>query len=361
MNRRSGSALAVGGLAVLAIGWFVRMRDSGGPSVPPTPVASHPAAPEPGAPDHGVPETVRTMIERVAGGEFPEEMVDRSADFRALRGEAKDRAADNPAAALAWALALPPDDAPFAARQVLDRWTAVDPAAALDAAEAIDGTIPGLRDQAVVGVLSGWAGSDPAAAWGALAAVEPPEVRTLVQAQIGISWALADPAAAADALHQASDQAGDGGDVTHLLPGLGAAANSLAAVDAEGAVAWASTLPANATRPAMVGAVMRRWADTDPLAASTWLAEQEPGNTRDAGAEAIAQAITQSDPERAAVWAQTIAEPARRSAALAQVAATWLQIDRPAAETYLNESPDISPEQRQAVLAVQDAIDTIPR
>ncbi len=360
MKSRSALAFVVGGLAVLAVIWFLRSHEPAPDEVAATgPAAAEPAPAAAVEQPPAVPEDVRRMVERVAAGELPEEMVDRSADFRALQAEANERVADDPAAALAWALALPPDDALFAARQVLDRWVTTDPAAALAAAESIDGAIPGLRDQAVIGVLSRWGATDPASAWGAAAAIDPLQVRALAQTQLGLSWVMADPAAAAVGLREASIAAGDGGDVTHLFAGLGAAANALADVDPEGAVAWAATLPDNAARPALYGAIVRRWSDIDPVAASTWVAEQDPGASRDAGSEAIAHAIMHSDPERAAAWAGDIADPGRRSSVVAQVAASWFQVDRAAAESFLANSPDLSAEQRESIAAVQDAIDSI--
>jgi hypothetical protein len=82
---------------------------------------------------------------------------------------------------------------------------------------------------------------------------------------------------------------------------------------------------------------MSSWANGDATAAGQWLQTLPAGATREAAVLSYVECIVSSSPELAAPWVETLTDPIRRNSQIEYVAGQWLQLDRPAAETWLNK------------------------
>lgn len=95
-----------------------------------------------------------------------------------------------------------------------------------------------------------------------------------------------------------------------------------------------------------------RWAAADPVAAALWVNQAEPSPELDLVAASIA---TRPEviryPGVSLKWAENILEPKLRSRVLASVIHQWANTDPSTAKRYAEESPNIRPEERAAVLS----------
>lgn len=230
------------------------------------------------------------------------------------------------AAALRWLDQWPEDAARVeAARRIALRWAQTDPAAAARFAQA---QRPGSAPSEVFSTIAMfWAGRDLSAAW---------------------QWARHLPAgprgsAAATLVHATVAQQGPA-ETARLVGQLPADAQAEAVQQL--AVRWTEREPAAAAAwawslgehsPAALVGVISKWSAIDASAASHWLAAQSPSTARERAAEAMISQSINGSPEVAARWVASVADPARRSQAMVDVARSWIRVNRPAAEAWMTQ------------------------
>jgi len=90
--------------------------------------------------------------------------------------------------------------------------------------------------------------------------------------------------------------------------------------DVRSAFAWASTLPDNATRFALMPTVIRRLAIIDPGQAADWLNQHDPSPKMDQSIVAYIQAIQRVNPQAAKGSAASISDPQLRAQIEAELA-----------------------------------------
>lgn len=185
-------------------------------------------------------------------------------------------------------------------RLVAQHWAADDPAAALAWAESL---APGrMQREGLQGALFGWATRDPRAAWAWLAG--RPEVDPWLAESVFAAWATSAPrdaAAAAARLEAAALRA-------HAVPSV---VDRWLAQDPAGAAAWVDALPPGAERDAALLRVIDASGLDDPT--SAWgraLSIANAGLRRDALGTAFAAMIA-SDP----AWAGTVLQQSGLTAA----------------------------------------------
>ncbi|MBV9009656.1 MAG: hypothetical protein JO354_10910 [Verrucomicrobia bacterium] len=119
--------------------------------------------------------------------------------------------------------------------------------------------------------------------------------------------------------------------------------------DPKGASEWAATLPAD-VRQQSLGAAVTYWASSDLTAAGEWV-NSLSGAPRDEAATAYTYTLLRKDPASAAAWAVTINDPVARNSALQTVALQWLHKDAQQAAAWI-QSTALPDDQKQRLLAL---------
>lgn len=96
-----------------------------------------------------------------------------------------------------------------------------------------------------------------------------------------------------------------------------------------------------------------QWVSADPVAAMKWMERLEPGEAFDTAAAAVATLVdlVQRNPDVALSWARSIKDPARRSSTVAEIVRQWSMQDPAGARRHAELTPDLTEEERRAVLA----------
>lgn len=160
-------------------------------------------------------------------------------------------------------------------------------------------------------------------------------------------WSAENPASALAAIQE--------------LPESGARFEALEAIAAQrvrsdpaGLVATLRQLPAGADRSVILAQALRGWVRQDPKTAAEWIDRLEPSSELDAGAAAVAGAtqnqLDDRSPKVALSWASSIVAPELRSRTVTSVVQTWATTDPTAARRYAEESTDLLPEDRAALV-----------
>ncbi len=89
------------------------------------------------------------------------------------------------------------------------------------------------------------------------------------------------------------------------------------------ALAWADSLVDPAARTAAYSGTFDTWAYHDPAAAATWLMDREPGAERDAATLPLVRRLGDSDPEGGWAWAAAIGDPALQTEARIAALRAW--------------------------------------
>ena len=95
---------------------------------------------------------------------------------------------------------------------------------------------------------------------------------------------------------------------------------------------------------------MGSWAEQDLVKAGSYLDKLTPGSTRDSAVLGYTQKAVVTDPEGAAMWAATIAEPARRETALAEVVQRWKMQNAADADAWLAQTTALSAEAKAKII-----------
>ena len=280
--------------------------------------------------------------------------------------------ASDPAAAIAWAEALPDKEKQKDALKEILQGAArrdVDGAIALARAHApellTDGSLAsaiddslGKRDpghNARMLVLLGatgqlrsaagqWAEKDPAAAsqW----AQDLPDEKQRTEAMRGI-WERLVREHPDEAAAQLSKNAAD----APFIEGSGKnITEKITEKDPQQAVRWAAALQQPGARKEAFAALGDYFGGRDPIAGGEWLNTLPAGAERDGGIKSFVGRAVSGHAEDAAEWATAIDETAARRSALDATIGLWCKDNLAAALEWLQTSPRISEEDRQALL-----------
>lgn len=247
-------------------------------------------------------------------------------------------------------------------------WAKLDPQAALDWAQGLDG-----RDKrsALVSVLGEMATSDPAEAASVASGLEGDD-RNRAYSEIAEKWAQSDYASAEawintltgedkqDAMASAigvlakSDPVGASVKVAAMTNG-GEKERAIRDV----ASSWAREAPADAAEWVAAqsdGAdgmrnVMATWAGQDAPAALSFIESQPQGEIRDSATQAYLWTDRSMEPSQSITLAETITDDRDRSRAVGMTASRWMREDEAAATAYVEQSTAISDDIKKRILS----------
>lgn len=156
---------------------------------------------------------------------------------------------------------------------------------------------------------SKWASFQPERAAEAAATIEDPGVRALALHGVIGGWADANPA---------------------------------------GAVQFATQLPNDGEKSALISQSLLRWTKTDLKAASDWINNHELGTAMDQGISSVANE-DYIKPDVALSWAESVVNPKLRSETLASVLRRWATTDLAAAKQYAETTKNLLPDDQQEI------------
>jgi hypothetical protein len=239
-----------------------------------------------------------------------------------------------------------------------------------------------------------------------VASLPPGGERNLVQQNITVQWAAADPRAAARyasehrleeqgfmegiAFYWAAEDAREAFEWAQTLPeggtknkvihtvaaklaarDLPAAANAVfslpaesqaaaavqvarrwAASDLRGAAAWASQLPQQEAQVDAFRNIAIDAAARDLVQTARWLETIPKGEARDVAVSEFSRAAADADPAGAVAWASTIADESTRTDDLNKILSKWMSRDKPAATQWIRSTAALPMEVKQGWLGV---------
>jgi hypothetical protein len=226
---------------------------------------------------------------------------------------------DRPAA-LAWAQALPADNADArnsALSRILSDWTPNDPASAAAYVQTLitDASFGGLADQ----VINSWGRSDPQAALAWVESLPPGSAQNQAMQTALAQLANVNPQAALDAAGQLTGGTKDRAQTNIFDTWSGEQpAEAAAALTSMNGTYFSGT-----TLNTVTATVARNWLNQDPQAATQWINTLPPGASRDNAVEQIISTVGQNDPASTLAWALSIGDPSARNAQVVQLATQW--------------------------------------
>ncbi|HEU6449755.1 MAG TPA: hypothetical protein VFV23_15100 [Verrucomicrobiae bacterium] len=173
-----------------------------------------------------------------------------------------------------------------------------------------------------------------------------PQLRTEWLAAAYGSWANYQPQTAAASASGIADE-------TARADALNAVISTWGPIDPEGLADFAeNNLPAGDQKTRALSQALIFWASSNPLAAANWINHLGPSSDFDSGEAAIAtQQQVMQQPSVAINWAESIRDPDLRSHTVAAVVETWLLSDSADAINFVRTSTDLSPSDREELLA----------
>lgn len=306
-----------------------------------------------------------------------------AADYLMAKGESKDFisadsmvlmswGASDPAAAIAWAEALADKEKQKDAIKEILQGAArrdVDAAIALARVHApellTDGSLASAIDDSLGkhdlehnahtlaslgatyqlrSAASQWSEKEPAAArqW----AQDLPEEKQRAEALKGI-WEQLVQKHPDEAAAQLSKDAADAPFIEGSSKSI---IEKLTEKDPQQAVRWAAALQQPGARKEAFGALGDYYGGKDPAAGGQWLNTVPEGVERDRAIKGFVERAKSGHAEDAAEWATAIQDTEARRSALDATLGTWCKADIAAAIEWLQTSPSISEEDRQAIL-----------
>ena len=247
-------------------------------------------------------------------------------------------------------------------------WAKLDPQAALDWAQSLDGRD---KSSALVSVLGEMAAKDPAEAASVAAGLEGDD-RNRAYSEIAEKWALSDYSSAEawintltgedkqDAMASAigvlakTDPVGASQKVASMSDGrekeraIEDVASSWARQDPAAAAEWVAGQSDGADG---MRDVMATWAAQDSAAALTFLESQPQGEIRDSATQAYLWTNRSMAPTESLPLAETITDERDRSRAIGMTAMRWMREDEAAATAYVQQSTAISDEVKERILS----------
>jgi hypothetical protein len=118
------------------------------------------------------------------------------------------------------------------------------------------------------------------------------------------------------------------------------------------AVEIAMSLSDSAAQIQLMRSIGSRWGRVDAPGASEWLATLPTGPLRDAAVGEFVRGAFATDPAAALTWASAISDEGKRERRFDEYFPRWIEKDRAAAETWLNQSHRLSPDDRDALRAM---------
>lgn len=259
------------------------------------------------------------------------------------------------------------------AEVIAREWAKLDPNAALEWANSLDGRD---KSSALVSVVSEMATGDPAGA-AALAAGFGEEEQSRAYREIAEQWARQDFSEAEAWIATLSGEAKQGA--------LGSAIEVLAVNDPQGAAAMLAQMESGRSKDRAVVDVAEAMASEDPAKAAEWLIGQETGDMDDAmrrvmmnwvgqdSASALSFVESQpageardtaastylwmnrdGDPQQSIALAESISDDGDRNRAIGMTARRWMSEDEAAATAYVQQSTALSDEAKQRILSGDD-------
>lgn len=256
------------------------------------------------------------------------------------------------------------------AEVIAREWAKLDPEAALDWANTLDGRD---KSSALVSVVSEMAVKDPAGA-ASLAAGFAEEDQSRAYREIAEQWARQDFSEAEAWISTLSGDAKQGA--------LGSAIEVLAASDPQGAAAMLAQMETGRSRDRAIEDVAQAWAANDPAKAAEWLVSQETGEmegamrrvmmtwvgqdsasalsfvdsqpageARDTAASTYLWMNRDGDPQQSLALAETITDEGDRNRAIGMTARRWMGEDEAGAKAYLEQSTLLSDEAKERILS----------
>ena len=256
------------------------------------------------------------------------------------------------------------------AEVIAREWAKLDPNAALEWANGLDGRD---KSSALVSVVSEMSLSDPEGA-AALAAGFGDEDQGRAYREIAEQWARQDFSAAEAWISTLSGDAKQGA--------LGSAIEVLASNDPQRAAAMLTDMETGRSRDRAVEDVASAWAAQDPAQAAAWLVSQETGEMEDAmrrvmmnwvgqdSASALSFVESQpvgeardsaastylwmnrdADPQQSLALAETISDDGDRNRAIGMTARRWMEEDEAGATAYIQNSTVLSDEVKERILS----------
>ncbi|MGA2051720.1 MAG: hypothetical protein ABSH19_00270, partial [Opitutales bacterium] len=222
--------------------------------------------------------------------------------------------------ALAWAQALPADNATVrntALSSILNVWTLNDPVSAAAYIQTLttDPSFSNLADE----VLNSWGRSDPQAALTWVESLPPGPAQNQAMETALAQLANVNPQGALDAAGQLTGDAKDRVQANIF----GTWSTEQPAEAAAALMNTNGTLFSGTTLNSVTATVAQNWLNQDPQAATQWINTLPPGAPRDNAVEQIISTVGQSDPASVYNWALSIGDPSTRNAQVVKLAAKW--------------------------------------
>lgn len=215
-------------------------------------------------------------------------------------------ALEDPAKAAEMAASLSGDQLSEAHESIAREWSRKD----WDAAEQWINSLPtDQRDVAMAEAIQGLADSDPALAAAKVASLSDGEAIADAVRSVARNWSEVDPAATAEWLVQQNSE------------------------DLGG--------PMRDT--------MRNWANDDPIAALEFVNAQPDGELRDTAAASYIMSNRDGDIQQSLDLASTIYDDDSRGRSIGVTVARWAREDEASAMQYLQETPDLTDDQRNRI------------
>lgn len=256
----------------------------------------------------------------------------------------------DPAAAMAWAQQSDLGaDRDDAVVQLAYELARTDPLQALSRAVELPPTP--RRDDLMDYATVQWATKNPQDAIAWASKIEDLESRQHLLAGIYTAWGEADPSAAATAAVQSMSASREQNDaVVAIIQRWTQRQPDLAAT-------WVTGFPESDLRDTAVQEIVRLWSDQSVEKAGQWLNTLASGSLRDAAVAAYVEKVLPMSAPSAAQWASEIQEPTRQQAALEQIGENWLDQDRAAARAWIQQSP-LAAETKARLLAIPPVLPT---
>lgn len=214
--------------------------------------------------------------------------------------------------------------------QVADGWAESDPAGA--GAWFLENTDGTVRIDALWEVLEAWGRKDPKAGaeW---SAVLEEELRWEVIDGLADGWAAVDPQGAAAFAERLSD-------ADAALDFYRSVATQWAAYDPQAAIRWAEGLKHEATAEAVHVELAEIWAAQDPEAAAKWVEQLKDTSRARWAREGLARGRAEHDPGAALTWvlSQSAGMPGDEDL-IGEIVSSWSEVDPSQLSQWLDQRP----------------------
>lgn len=244
----------------------------------------------------------------------------------------------DPEAALDWANGLEGRDKSSALNSVISEMAVQDPSKAAQVAATLSGDD---QARAYGEIASKWASSDFAAAESWIQSL-PVDSRDRAMSEALQTLALTDPQGAAAKL--AGIPAGN--DYDRAMADI---AGAWARTDAASAAAWIAQQDPEDPDDA-VRSVIPTWASQDSAATLSWIGNLPQGELRDEATQTFVWSNRSADPQQSIQLAESISDERSRERSINIAAMRWMQEDREAATSYIQESTSLSEEAKQRLI-----------